>query len=377
MMHNAPTVTFITGHYYPSPRRAGFHNLADAAHRAGYRVNFITVGYSALSYLRGDYRTRLPDIRKNCNTPVEIKRNCFSYVYFTPWHPHTLFLPVLNRCTMSFMDRYGKDIPASMLALLRETDIFVFESMCGLFLFKRIRRENPAAKTIYRVSDDIRVLRSTHPRLLELEREIAPLFDLVSVPASVMLDKFPGLPSLRLHRHGLDKAAYDACAASPYQPGSRNAVFVGTGYLDAAFVRRAAAGNRHCDLHIIGPFVDVLRMDNVRFHGEMPCAATVPYVKFADVGLMNLLYRNDASASFTDSLKVVQYRYCGLPIAAPEFLNLRRDGVFYYRPGDAESCATALREALASGRDAERAREVRSLDEMFAEMFGALHRSAA
>ncbi|MDR3319899.1 MAG: hypothetical protein LBS77_02935 [Desulfovibrio sp.] len=53
-----------------------------------------------------------------------------------------------------------------LLPLVKETDIFVFESMSSLFLFKRFQWENAAAKTVYRVSDDIRILRSTHPRLM-------------------------------------------------------------------------------------------------------------------------------------------------------------------------------------------------------------------
>jgi len=252
---------------------------------------------------------------------------------------------------------------------VEETDYFVFESMSGLFLFKRCRRENPTARMLYRVSDDVRILGSTHPRLVELEQEIASLFDLVSVPAAIMLDKFPALPSLRLHHHGLDKIAYDACTVSPYLAGSKNAVFVGVGHFDAEFIRLAARCHPDCMFHIIGPMKDSLALPNVRFYGEMPFVATLPYIKFADVGLFNLQYRNESVKSFTDSLKVIQYRYCGLPIVAPVFLNLRRDGVFYYQPADAKSCADALREALTCGLDTKRAQEVRSWDDVLQDMF--------
>jgi 2-beta-glucuronyltransferase len=363
------TVTFITGHYYLSPRRAGFHHLADAAHRAGHRVNFVTAGYSLLSYLRRDYRTRIPGIRNNYNRPVEIRPGFVSYVHFTPWHPHTLVLPVLNRLTMSVMDRYGQGGLGALRPLARETDVFVFESMSGLFLFRRLRRENRGAKTVYRVSDDMRILGSTHPRLLEVERQIAPLFDRVSVPSHVMLEKFAGHPSLRLDRHGLDKTAFNACATSPYPPGGKNAVFVGTGYMDFAGVRNAAQGNPTCWFHVIGPMVDTLHLPNVRFYGEMPFAETLPYIKFADVGLAMREYRKGFSSTLTDSLKILQYRYCGLPIVSPDYINLKRDGVFYYQPGNAPSCVSAVRDALASGRDMSRAAEVRSWDEVARDIF--------
>jgi len=367
------TVTFITGHYYPSPRRAGFHNLADAAHRQGYKVTFITAGYSLLSYLRRDYRTKIPGVRANCNRPVEVRPGFISYVYFTPWHPMTLLIPLLNKLSAPYMERYGKGDLGALLPLLRETTVFVFESMAGLFLFKRFRQENPAARAIYRVSDDVRILGSTHPSLVELEREIAPLFDLVSVPAAVMLEKFPGLPSLRLHRHGLDKDVYDACELSPYPAGSKNAVFVGTGYLDTEFIRIAASGNPDCIFHIIGPMQDSLSLSNVRFYGEMPFPATIPYVKFADIGLGARTFREGFSATLTDSLKILQYRYCGLPIVSPDFIQLKREGVFYYTPGDPPSISQAVRSALAHNKTPAFAEEVRSWDEVLQDMFSDLN----
>lgn len=357
------TVSFITGHYYPSKRRAGFHNLADAALRLGYHVNFITVGYSLLSYLRNDYRIHSTGIRKNHNRVISLRENLDSYVYFTPWHPMTLLLPFLNRMSMRWMDRYGQGDLGNLLPLVKKTDIFVFESGPGLFLFRRFQQENPAARMVYRVSDDIRILGSTHPRLIEWEREIVPDFEYISVPSSVMLDMFPGV-SVALDRHGLDMQAYDACIRSPYEPGTRNAVFVGTGYMDSDFLRAAATAHPQCLFHIIGPMTDTLHLDNVRFLGEMPFKATVPYIKFADVGLGIRTFRKGFASTLTDSLKIIQYRYCGLPIVSPDFLDLHREGVFYYHPGDPASCAAAMEHALQHGRHSEYADEVHSWDEV-------------
>ena len=357
-------ITFITGHYYPSARRAGFHNLADAAHQMGFKVNFVTIGYSLLSYLRRDYRTRISGIHANINRAVEIKPGFVSYVYATAWHPMTLLVPAINRLTMPMMDSYGRGKLGALLPIVRETDLFVFESTPGLFLFKRLQQENPDARMIYRVSDDIRILRSTHPRLIELEQEIAPLFHTVSVPCSWMLDKFPGLPTLRYDRHGLDTAAFDAVKDSPYEAGTKNAIFVGVGYMDCDSIAHVAKGIPDCDFHIIGPMKDSINMGNTHFYGEVPFLETLPYIKFADVGLLTLRYMKEASKSFSDSLKTIQYRYCGLPIVSPDFINLARDSVFYYQPGNAESCVRAVREALSAGKDLSRGYEVQSWDEV-------------
>jgi len=371
-MKRAGVITFLTGHYYPSSRRAGFHNLADAAHRMGYKVNFVTIGYSLLSYLRHDYRTRINGIHANLNKPVELKTNFVSYVYATAWHPMTFLVPAINRWTMSLMDQYGQGELGALLPIVKETDIFVFESASGLFLFKRLQQENPDAKMIYRVSDDVQILRSTHPRLIKLEQEIAPLFHVVSVPCTWMLDKFPGLPALRCDRHGLDKTAFDAVNTSPYKTGTKNAVFVGTGYVDFDCIAHAAAGVPECNFHIIGPIKNRINLKNVYFYGEIPFTKTIPYIKYSDIGLLSLRYMKHSSKSFSDSLKTIQYRYCGLPIVSPDFINLARDNVFYYRPENAASCIKAVKDALSAGKNLSLGKEVQSWDEVMQSLLEAV-----
>lgn len=343
-------ISFITGHHYRSLRRAGFHNLADAAQRLGYTVNFITVAFSLLSFLRRDHRTKIPEALKERNKIIEINSRLKTYTYFTPWHPVNMIAPFMNRISTPWMHRYGQGNLGNLLSLIQNTDIFIFESTPGLFLFKRFLQEAPHAATIYRVSDDIRVLRSTHPSMLTLEKDLTPLFDCISVPSAAMLDIFAGATNVKLHSHGIDKQSYDQCTVSPYPPGTRNAIFIGTGHMDSMFLRHAAKGNPDCVIHVIGPVQADIEMPNVRFYGELLFNQTIPYVKFADVGLLNLNFRNNASKSFTDSLKTIQYSYCGLPIVAPSFLNLNRGGVFYYTPYDEPSAALALRQAINAGK---------------------------
>lgn len=264
---------------------------------------------------------------------------------------------------MRWMDFYGHGNLKNLFPIIRNTNIFVFESGPGLFLFKRFRKENPSARMVYRVSDDIRILGSTHPRLIEFEREIISDFDYISVPSSTMLSMFPGT-HVTLDRHGLDKQAYDDCIKSPYTDNTHNAIFVGTGYMDTDFLQAAAVAYPQCLFHIIGPMTDRLHINNVHFLGEMPFKETLPYVKFADVGLGIRTFRKGYASTLTDSLKIIQYRYCGLPIVSPDFLDLHRDGVFYYTPGNADSCVQAMGQALQHGCHAEYAAEVHSWDEV-------------
>ncbi len=56
-------VVLITGHYWNSKRKAGFHWLADAFLRQGWEVVFFTAPpapLSLLSVIRRDYRLDYP-----------------------------------------------------------------------------------------------------------------------------------------------------------------------------------------------------------------------------------------------------------------------------------------------------------------------------
>lgn len=353
----------LSTHWYPSPRRAGFHHLADALLSMGHTVDFVTVGFSYLSYARRDYRTHYPGLWRERNQSREIRPGLISHVFFTPWHPHTLLLPLLDRLTWRWMDGYHRLLTPALRALLAGADVVLYESSSALFLFHTAKALAPQAKHIYRVSDDIRILRSTHPRMVELEQEVAPLFDAVSVPCRIMLNKFPGLPHLHLHPHGLDTASFDAVTESPYVRGTRNAVLVSAWRTDPAFFRAVA---RHCPevhVHCIGPLARDVTARNIHYYGEIPFKQTLPYIKFADVGLQVVQDMGASTATLTDNLKVIQYRYCGLPIVAPSFLDLHRDGVFYYHPNP-ESCVSALHGALDAGKNLDLAQEVRTWEEL-------------
>ena len=362
-MLKSKSITFITGHYYNSARRAGFHNLADAAHRAGFQVNFVTTGYSLLSYLRRDYRTKIRGICKNFNAPIEIRPGFISYVHFTAWHPMTTLSSLLNRLSAQFMPYYGEMYLGPLLSIIKTTDVFIFESTPGLFLFERIQCENPDAIKIYRVSDDIRMFRSTHPAQVDWEQTVAPKFALVSVPYTSFLPKFEGA-NLRLQRHGLDKTSFDDATTSPFSPGSKNATIATAWEPDWNFFKSAAPQTPECTYHIFGPWNDRLGLSNVKFYGEVPFKETVKYIKFSDVGLHCIKYRDAYSSSITDPLKVIQYRYCGLPIVSPDFLDLNREGVFYYSQNTPETAVHAMCAALAAGKNSHYSAEVRSWDEV-------------
>ncbi len=234
---------------------------------------------------------------------------------------------------------------------VKETDLFIFESFPGLFLFPKFKELNPSARFVYRVSDDIRLF-NPHVTVLELEKKISPEFDLVSVPSHFIFNKFKGLDNLRLQYHGINKNLFDDKYENPYSHNKNNPnlIFTGISYFDYEFLELGSQLFPNWRFHIFGPMKHKLQADNIKYYGEVSYEKIIPYIKYADIGLQTLIYSKSAVA-FTDSLKVLQYSYCKLPIVAPEFLKSDRKNIYYYKPGDEESIRGAVTNAQKFGKD--------------------------
>jgi 2-beta-glucuronyltransferase len=359
-------IVLVTGHYYESKRRAGFHFLADAFQRAGNEVLFFTSALSWLSRLRGDARFAYPVMHERGRIK-RVRSGIESYVWFTPWHPAHLRSAVLNRAAAPLYRRYSSLPLGAAEPAVRAADVFVFECSVPLMLVERFRRLRPSARFVYRVSDDQRLLHN-HPIILEIEAKVAPTFDLISAPSEFLHDRFRHLPQAVLQRHGLQKEVFDAIAPNPYpQPEAVNCIFVGNAHLDVDFLERASAEFPAWWFHIIGPFSSLPRRPNILGYGELPFLRTIPYLQHASIGLTALTYRFGAE-SFTDSLKTLQYTYCGLPVVAPEFLRMSRRNAFYYGPGDSGSIRDALLAARGFDRAAIGRDDIPSWDDLAAAM---------
>lgn len=362
-------VVLVTGHYLESKRQAGFHWLADAYWRAGWEVIFLTTAISWLSWLQRNYRMAYP-VRREAQRLRWVRPGLGSYVWFTPWHPVNLPWGGLNALTAPLFARYGAFSLGAAEALVRNADLLIFESKPGLLLYERCKRLNPQARYVYRVSDDLRLLRSSHPVVVQAEERYAPQFDLVSVPSAFLFQRFRHLPHAALHHHGIRKDLFERDYPNPYGGAwETHLIFVGTSHFDHDFLYKASASFPRWAFHIIGPIARLPRRANIFAYGEMPFLETVPYVKYADIGLSTRVH-TPATESLTDSLKILQYTYCALPIVLPAHLRSPRPNTFYYTPGDAAS----IRQALLAARHFDRSKvvkdDIRSWDEVARDLAG-------
>jgi 2-beta-glucuronyltransferase len=362
-----PQVVLVSGHYYESKRKAGFHWLAHAYWQAGWDVLFITASISWISRMRHDSRFEYPILRERGRVKTVTER-LSSYIWFTPWHPADLRIGLANRLVQPLFARYGSFSLGEAAARVKEADLIVMESTPGLLLFEQLKGLAPTARFAYRVSDDLRLIRN-HPLVLSYEQAIAPRFDVVSSPCGYIHRYFAHLPGAHLHPHGINTEAFAGEQPNPYQPGTTNLVFVGNSHFDYDFLERASRLFPEVLFHIIGPIENLPRRDNIIAYGEIPFAQTIPYLRHADAGLQIRAYSPGAE-SLTDSLKVLQYTYCHIPYIAPEFLHTDRPNLFCYRSGNDGSVQAAVEGALRFDRAAVDWEHIRSWDELAALLAG-------
>lgn len=343
-------VTLITGHYIGSKRKAGFHHLANAYLKMGWKVLFLTAPISHFSELKKDYRFEY-NINNEKNQLTNQREREFSYIHYTPFHPFSLRYQALDFFSWPFLKCYQYFSLGDSEAFISNSDLIIFESTPALILFDKIKRIAPNAKFIYRVSDDIRLLK-LHRGLIRYEEKNANQFDLVSVPAQYIYnvqENFVDQKRLSLDFHGIDKALFDQAIESPYKPNQINIVFVGNSHFDQSFLEIATTEFEHYIFHIIGPITGKQK-NNIIYYGEMPFKDTIPFIRFADIGLQIRAYFPGIE-SLTDSLKMIQYTYCGLPIICPDYIKSKRSNCHFYKANDKESIVSAIEQALSQPKE--------------------------
>lgn len=339
-------VVFLSWHYYNSKRKAGFHFLANALKNRKFKVVFITSVISLLTYLRKENKIYEREFNKNVLMPLTFD-GVKSIINFS------LFQPPISRPSVSleFLAKIFFRLNKASITELCEADYVIFESLASIRFFQKIKAINPAAKLIYRMSDDMEAMNVSRITV-EYERSIINQFDLVSVPTQTMYENFLKLSpeNVKLHFHGIDKEMYDKSKDSPYSE-EINHIFVGNSYLDQDFIEVASALYSNHKFHIVGGFEPAIKRSNVIYYGYMPFESTIPYVKFATTGLQIMTNGNGIAETLGDSLKVLQYSYCKLPVIAPSAIPAQhRNNFFYYEYNDESSIRSCIDCALKADR---------------------------
>lgn len=315
-----------------------------------------------LSPLRRDFRVSLVP-SKDRNRLVHHDDCLDTFFWYPLLHPMHLRSRILNLLSWPLFALYGLLPLGELKTALNRADLVIFESNPSLLLARRIRKLAPKARLVYRASDDLRTLR-THPIIVEAERRALPLFDMISVVTKPMTRLLAGSV---WHGHGVEKMLFDTAQASPYQAGTRNAVFIGVTDYDEETVLTLADAFAGWTFHIIGPLPHTQERSNIVYHGEMRFEETVPFIRHADIGLSTRI-NVPTVAIYSDSLKMLQFTYCRLPILAPQAMGNNFGNLIGYEPGDRASTMAAFERAAAFDRSQARADVISSWDELAAKL---------
>jgi len=346
----ADRVVFLSNHVYQSRRRAGFHELAGAFAKGGWQVDFVTTGISYLSILRGDRRLQSL-ARADFNTTVVAPDGVNSHAWVPLVHPVRTHRLTEKLEGLAF-GHYGRRPSAALEDILTGADIVVFESNPSLFLFDAVKRIAPAARTVYRISDDVRVIPMTE-LIRRKEDEVIAGFDLLSVPSSIMLSgRFSRHRNARHHPHGIADSLIEGTLGDPF--ASRDVpkvVSVGSTLFDHGFLRISVETRPDLEFHVVGDIPDLTRIKapHVVYHGEVPFLQAAAYSAHADIAIAAYDLRPGSEYLAETSNKLIQYTHFRKRVIAPRSSaeRLKCPNIVPYDANDPVSIARSYEAAMA------------------------------
>jgi 2-beta-glucuronyltransferase len=337
----------VSGHDYRSPARANMHPIAEGLSELGYRVCFLSVGYSPISWLQRDRRCALW-MRANC---AEQLGSVQCYLWRTAFHPVNPSFPGLTALATPIYRLYSHLPNRFIDDTLRSAAVIIVESGNGVLLIARARAVNPAAQIIYFASDDLATI-GAHPVLDGELEACAPMVDRFCVVSARMADRFAFAgDKLFVVRQGFNPTDFEGTTADPYS-GGRNAISVGSMLFDPDFFVLAAEQFPDVQFHVIGSGSRKAFPTNVRLYAEMPFRDTIPFIKGATIGIAPYRVAPGCEYLCDTSLKLMQYDFLGLPAVCPYFAVGDSPNRVGYVPGDRASIRAAVAAALERGRRA-------------------------
>ena len=355
-------VLIVTGHHFAeAPRKVDLHFMADALRAGGDHVDFLACRLSFLSRFlmdgRFDHARQRPLNRWN-----RIDEGLEEFLWYAPFHPMNLKLPLLNALSAPLFRLYDRLLPKAVMERMASYTHILIESGPPPLLTHRLRQAAPKARIIYHAADRLRTIR-VHPCVEAALAEGIGDYDLIHIMAEAMRADFPTDAPILYLPHGIARESFDRATESPYAT-PRNAVSVGDMLFDAHVIDTLAAAYPDWTFHLFGKkAVPSDRRANIVVYGEVAFETIVPFIKFADIGLAPYRRSDGADYLSQSSLKMIQYSYCRLPIVGPTFAAGGRDHVCAYEPGDAASIVEAFRRAETYHRSTIETASIRSWQE--------------
>ncbi len=310
----------ITGHFPRQKRRGSLLWLSEGLRERGWHVTHATVGYSWLSVLRRDQR--LGSLEQ---TPprglTRLAPDHDALFDLSPLHPFATGRPLLDRMTRPlgrhlcrfWMPRLGESLAAA--------DLVLVESGPQVVLAPELRRAAPGARLIYRINDDLRLMRLPD-WMPDLEQANLSCFDRISTASPELAARLRHLV-ITIDPMGIPLDRVCAPHPDPFPDRAPfEAVCAGTTLIDLPALIRIAAERPDWRLHVLGRLRErpVNPPRNLILHGEQPFDHALAHVAHADIGLAP--YRDQPGVEYQrrSSNRMLLYRHFGIPILGPDRL---------------------------------------------------------
>lgn len=335
-------ILIISGHDYRTSRRANLHFIAKSASKNN-EVTFFSAGYSWISDLIG----RDPRTKNKIVPGVEEKFDGIRCYLDRGWyHPGGLkgLIPdVLSRKLFEF---HLHRTPEILWKYVKDSDVILIESGISCMYIDYVFDVKKSSNIIYIASDDLKTLGVSSFLMDQLKRNEKDMVG-IRIPSRLMAKSFGDNENIFYVPHGIEFQD-DPQSTSPYDPGTVNAVSVGSMLFDHTFFEYAATSFPDIAFHIIGSGSRKnFSLKNIIKYPEMNYQDTLRYIRFANIGIAPYKLANVPYYLTDTSMKLLQFEYFGIQAVCPFFATSEdKPWRHPYSPGDRRSIECAIRSVV-------------------------------
>lgn len=354
----------FSGQFWDWPFKVGIHYLTEHLIQEGYKVHFITVGNSCLSFpiaiLGSGSRLRVKSaLRFLLKGGTIIEGKIVTSSLFSLYHPIKLHSPFLDKY-LEFLQyrQFTKNFIAfaypRLHQLLKKTnfedfDIVMLESGFATVVWDHIHNKS---KIIYRIADDIDKLGYAN-YFITLEERIIRHADIVLAASKPIYEKAKRIKGeeTRIWQlpNGADLRLFSKTAPLPIEYENikhPRVIFVGnTNLIDLDFLLQAVRLLPEVSFIIIGPKPKINRKySNLFILGPRNKSLLPSYTKHADIGIIP--FSPPKSRDMERPIKFYDYLASGLPIVSTNFDNAQSMEPYAKLANDVDEFVEAIRESF-------------------------------
>jgi glycosyltransferase involved in cell wall biosynthesis len=312
----------ITSEYLGSANEIGSHQIAKQLAAKGIKTLVISFPMSPFYWLmqkKTDYNQRVA-FTKNL---VEVEKNLFVFIPKTVLPP----LPFIVKNAPFYLNLWDKISINWQRKLPNSTFDFVF---CESLFFPRLLEKVSYKKLIVRLPDNFSGFWKANKTLIAAEKKLLNKADIIVTPSKLrakeLNKEFKQKRILHLN-NGVDTTQYKNDYKKPglYQSKKFKAVYVGaiSAWFDMSMLIKVATLKPNWLFTIIGKTPEVSVPNNIKFIGEKKGNDKIPYLKYADVGIIPFNNQEHHTLiNYVNPIKMYEYLAAGIPVISTEWAEL-------------------------------------------------------